>query len=122
MLSLCSIGTRVGLIFFLSALAPLNFSRDQNLIAVRPSGNPSLVVNREPLAVGGELILPAPNSDIGTALNGPNIDYASIAKGYGLYAEGPITDPKDLGPALKRAIARVKAGEPALLDVVTQPR
>jgi acetolactate synthase-1/2/3 large subunit len=61
-------------------------------------------------------------SDIGTALNGPNIDYASIAKGYGLYAEGPITDPKDLGPALTRAIARVKAGEPALLDVVTQPR
>jgi acetolactate synthase-1/2/3 large subunit len=61
-------------------------------------------------------------SDIGTALNGPNIDYASIAKGYGLYAEGPITDPKDLGPALKRAIARLKAGEPALLDVVTQPR
>ena len=61
-------------------------------------------------------------SDIGTALNGPNIDYASIAKGYGLYAEGPITDPKDLGPALKHSIARVKAGEPALLDVVTQPR
>jgi acetolactate synthase-1/2/3 large subunit len=61
-------------------------------------------------------------SDIGTALNGPNIDYASIAKGYGLYAEGPIADPKDLGPALKRAIARVKAGEPALLDVLTQPR
>jgi len=61
-------------------------------------------------------------SDIGTALNGPNIDYASIAKGYGLYAEGPISDPKDLGPALTRAIARVKAGEPTLLDVVTQPR
>ena len=61
-------------------------------------------------------------SDIGTALHGPDIDYASIAKGYGLYAEGPISDPKELGPALKRAIARVKAGEPALLDVVTQPR
>ena len=61
-------------------------------------------------------------SDIGSALNGPNIDYASIAKGYGLYAEGPITDPNALGPALKRAIARVKSGEPALLDVVTQPR
>jgi len=52
----------------------------------------------------------------------PDIDYASIAKGYGLYAEGPITDPKDLAPAIRRAIARVKAGEPALLDVVTQPR
>jgi thiamine pyrophosphate-dependent acetolactate synthase large subunit-like protein len=62
------------------------------------------------------------NSDVGTALNDPFIDYASIAKGYGLYAEGPITDPKDLGPALTRAIARVKAGQPALLDTVTQPR
>jgi acetolactate synthase-1/2/3 large subunit len=40
----------------------------------------------------------------------------------GLYAEGPITDPKQLGPAIKRAIAAVKRGEPALLDVVTQPR
>jgi len=62
------------------------------------------------------------NGDVGTALNNPNIDYASIAKGYGLYAEGPITDPKDLAPAIRRGIARVKAGEPALLDVVTQPR
>jgi len=62
------------------------------------------------------------NGDVGTALVSPNIDYASIAKGYGLYAEGPITDPKDLAPAIRRAIARVEAGEPALLDVVTQPR
>jgi thiamine pyrophosphate-dependent acetolactate synthase large subunit-like protein len=62
------------------------------------------------------------NGDIGTALNDPNIDYASIAKGYGLYAEGPITDPKDLAPAIRRGIQRVKAGEPVLLDVVTQPR
>jgi len=61
-------------------------------------------------------------SDIGTALNGPNIDYASIAKGYGQYAEGPISNPQELGPALKRALERVKKGEPALLDVVTQPR
>jgi len=62
------------------------------------------------------------NSDVGTALTDPFIDYASIAKGYGLYAEGPISDPKDLGPAIGRAIARVKAGQPALLDTVTQPR
>jgi thiamine pyrophosphate-dependent acetolactate synthase large subunit-like protein len=61
-------------------------------------------------------------SDIGTALNGPNIDYASIAKGYGLYAEGPVSDPQELGPAIKRALERVKNGEPALVDVVTQPR
>ena len=61
-------------------------------------------------------------SDIGTALKGPNIDYASMAKGFGLYSEGPIENPNDLGPAIKRAIERVKKGEPVLLDVVTQPR
>jgi benzoylformate decarboxylase/acetolactate synthase-1/2/3 large subunit len=61
-------------------------------------------------------------SDIGTALKGPNIDYASVAKGFGLYAEGPIENPNDLGPAIKRGIERVKKGEPVLLDVVTQPR
>jgi thiamine pyrophosphate-dependent acetolactate synthase large subunit-like protein len=52
----------------------------------------------------------------------PNIDYASVAKGFGLYAEGPISDPKELAPAFKRAIERVKKGEPVLLDVLTQPR
>src|SRR6185369_12064124 len=56
------------------------------------------------------------------AQGGAGIDYASIAKGYGLYAEGPITEPKDLAGAIKRGIERVKAGEPALIDVVTQPR
>ena len=37
-------------------------------------------------------------SDIGTALSGPNIDYASIAKGYGLYAEGPSPIPRISAP------------------------
>jgi acetolactate synthase I/II/III large subunit len=59
---------------------------------------------------------------IGTKLWDPDINYASIAKGYGLYAEGPISDPNDLVPALQRGIERVKKGEPVLLDVVTQPR
>ena len=62
------------------------------------------------------------NAHIGTTLTDPNIDYATVAKGFGVYAEGPITDPKDLGPALKRAVAMVKRGEPALVDVVTDPR
>jgi thiamine pyrophosphate-dependent acetolactate synthase large subunit-like protein len=59
---------------------------------------------------------------IGTTITDPNIDYATLAKAYGLYGEGPITDPRELGPALKRGIERVKKGEPALIDVVTQPR
>jgi acetolactate synthase I/II/III large subunit len=61
-------------------------------------------------------------ANIGTTLTQPDIDYAKIAQGMGVYAEGPIRHPDDLGPALKRAIAVVKRGEPALVDVVTQPR
>jgi len=59
---------------------------------------------------------------IGTTLRNPEIDYAKMAQAYGMYAEGPLTDPKDLAPAYRRAMERVKRGEPALLDVVTQPR
>jgi acetolactate synthase-1/2/3 large subunit len=59
---------------------------------------------------------------IGTTLQDPNIDFAKVAQGMGIYAEGPITDPKDLGPAIRRAIAVVKRGEPALIDAVTEPR
>jgi hypothetical protein len=39
-----------------------------------------------------------------------------------MYGEGPIESPKDLAPAIKRALERVRKGEPALLDVITQPR
>lgn len=59
---------------------------------------------------------------IGTTLRNPEIDYAKMAQAYGMYAEGPITDPRDLGAAYKRALERVKRGEPALVDVITQPR
>ena len=59
---------------------------------------------------------------IGTTIEDPNIDYAKLAQSMSWYAEGPITDPKDLGPAIKRALAAVKRGEPALVDVVSQPR
>jgi acetolactate synthase-1/2/3 large subunit len=60
--------------------------------------------------------------DIGTTLKDPNIDYATIARGMGVHGEGPVTDPNDLAPALARAIAVVKSGEPAVVDVVTDPR
>ena len=59
---------------------------------------------------------------IGNDLTGPDIDYASLAKAYGVHGIGPIERPADLGPALARAIEIVKRGEPALVDVVTQPR
>jgi acetolactate synthase-1/2/3 large subunit len=61
-------------------------------------------------------------ANIGTAITDPNIDYATMAKAYGVYSAGPIENPNDLGPAIKRAIEVVKRGEPALIDVLTQPR
>jgi thiamine pyrophosphate-dependent acetolactate synthase large subunit-like protein len=61
-------------------------------------------------------------AEIGTTLKDPFIDYATMARGMGVHGEGPITDPKDLGPALARALDVVSRGEPALVDVVTQPR
>jgi acetolactate synthase-1/2/3 large subunit len=62
------------------------------------------------------------NAGIGTTITDPNVDYATVARGMGVHGEGPVTDPKDLGPALKRAMEVVMRGEPALVDVVTQPR
>ncbi len=61
-------------------------------------------------------------ASIGTTITDPNINFALVAKGMGVYSEGPITDPKDLGPAILRAKEVVKRGEPALVEAVTQPR
>jgi acetolactate synthase-1/2/3 large subunit len=62
------------------------------------------------------------NAGVGVTLNDPHINYATLAKAYGMYGSGPIENPNDLGPAIKAALAVVKKGEPALIDVVTQPR
>ncbi len=59
---------------------------------------------------------------IGTSIMNPDIEYHKLAESMGWWAKGPIKDPSDLGPALKEAIAVVKSGQPALLNVWTQPR
>jgi acetolactate synthase I/II/III large subunit len=45
-----------------------------------------------------------------------------MARSLGVYSEGPIDNPNKLGPALRRAIAVVKTGEPALVDVISEGR
>ena len=62
------------------------------------------------------------HAKIGTLINEPDIDYTKIALGYGVYADGPVTHPSQLAPALARALKVVKSGMPALVDVVAQPR
>jgi acetolactate synthase-1/2/3 large subunit len=59
---------------------------------------------------------------VGNIIDNPAIDYAKLAQSQGVWAEGPIEDPARLGAALKRAVAVVKGGAPALVDVVCQGR
>jgi acetolactate synthase I/II/III large subunit len=61
-------------------------------------------------------------ANIGCSIDDPNVDFTKIAQGMGWHAEGPITDPKDLAPAIARAIKVVEAGQPALVDTWMQPR
>jgi thiamine pyrophosphate-dependent acetolactate synthase large subunit-like protein len=61
-------------------------------------------------------------SRIGIRLEGPETDFATIARGFGIYAEGPVLDAKDIQPCLQRAVQTVREGRPALVDVVTQGR
>ena len=65
---------------------------------------------------------PEERAHIGMDLSGPEPDFAALAKSMGWYAEGPIENGDDVGPALGRAIEQVKAGTPALLDTITQRR
>ena len=64
----------------------------------------------------------ADRTHIGTSIRDPFIDYSKLATSMGVYGQGPITDPKDLGAAIKKAVEVVKNGEPALVDVVCQGR
>ncbi len=65
---------------------------------------------------------PVERAHIGMDLCDPDPDFAGLARSMGWYAEGPIDQGKDVKAALKRAIARVKAGQPALVDTITQKR
>ena len=59
---------------------------------------------------------------VGTMIENPVIDYAKMAQSMGMFGIGPILKPADLAPALAKALRVVRSGEPALVDVVTQPR
>jgi hypothetical protein len=52
----------------------------------------------------------------------PDIQYHQLAQSLGWWAKGPIVDPADLSSAIQEAVAVVKSGQPALVNVLTQPR
>lgn len=59
---------------------------------------------------------------VGTVISEPFVDYAAMARSMGVWAEGPIDDPDELASAISRALAVVRSGKPALLDILTQVR
>jgi acetolactate synthase I/II/III large subunit len=57
----------------------------------------------------------------GTAIGPPFIDFAGLARSFGLEAVGPIATPDELGPVLARAVEWVSTRRlPYLVDVVTE--
>ena len=65
---------------------------------------------------------PVENKVIGIRIDDPAPDFARIAQGFGVHAEGPIDTADAVGPALRRALRIVKEeGGPALVDVITRP-
>jgi acetolactate synthase I/II/III large subunit len=62
------------------------------------------------------------DTGLGTTLVDPPIDFGMLARSMGVWGTGPVTDPNAVQPALQQALAVVKSGHPALVDVVTQPR
>jgi len=65
---------------------------------------------------------PVENKIVGIRIDDPAPDFARIAQGFGVHAEGPIDTAAAVGPALRRALRVVKDdGRPALVDVITRP-
>jgi thiamine pyrophosphate-dependent acetolactate synthase large subunit-like protein len=65
---------------------------------------------------------PVENKTIGIRIEEPNVDFGALARTYGCWGAGPITEPKDLIKTLREAVKVVKEGKPALVDVVCQMR
>ena len=66
---------------------------------------------------------PVENAHIGLRIDDPAVDFAGLARSFGMHAEGPIEDPSALRPALQRAVRHVqRERQPALVDVITRSR
>lgn len=64
---------------------------------------------------------PVARSRLGTAIDDPAPDLAALARSFGIHADGPVEDPRDLSPVLARAIdVVVRERRPALIDVITE--
>ncbi len=64
---------------------------------------------------------PPENKIVGMRMEKPPVDFANLARSFGIFGEGPITELEKIRPALDRALKVVREeGAPALVDVVIQ--
>jgi thiamine pyrophosphate-dependent acetolactate synthase large subunit-like protein len=91
------------------------------LVVVNDNGS---FYNDEPhqVAVARERGRPTDNSWIGMRIADPAVDIAGLARSYGCWAEGPVTDPDCLGAVLARGVAAATDGATAVVHVRTAPR
>jgi thiamine pyrophosphate-dependent acetolactate synthase large subunit-like protein len=55
----------------------------------------------------------------GAGLGEPAVGLAQLAQSFGVFGIGPVADPASLKDALEEALAVVRSGRPALVDVLT---
>ncbi len=66
---------------------------------------------------------PAQNQGIGTRIENPDMDYAALARSFGVCGFGPVEKPEELRKALQEAVKVVRSEKrPVLVDIVTQAR
>jgi acetolactate synthase-1/2/3 large subunit len=76
----------------------------------------SILLNNSAMAIELPIMPTATEKYRATDISG---DYAAMARAFGGYGER-VADPGEIGPAILRGIARTQAGQPALLEFITQ--
>ncbi len=62
---------------------------------------------------------PLENRLVGSAIDDPPVSFAGLARDFGMWSAGPVSDSQALAEAMREAIAVVDAGAPALVEVLT---
>lgn len=65
---------------------------------------------------------PPENRWIAQRIENPEVDFAALARTFGVAGVGPIKDARDLGLALRQAVEDVKRGQLVVVDVWTENR
>ncbi|MCZ6563757.1 MAG: thiamine pyrophosphate-binding protein [Deltaproteobacteria bacterium] len=64
---------------------------------------------------------PVENKVVAMRMESPPVDFATLAKSFDIFSEGPIVDPAKIQPAIRRALKVVKEErKPTLVDVIIQ--